>query len=88
MTKAQSKGSQYNVSEINRAIEILGTASTLARELKITPISVYKWRDLKAVPSPENCLKIEKVTRGKVLAKDIRPDLDWERILEGLRNII
>lgn len=31
------------------------------------------------VPSPENCVAIEKATNGAVTRKDLRPH-DWERI--------
>jgi DNA-binding transcriptional regulator YdaS (Cro superfamily) len=31
------------------------------------------------VPSPENCVVIERATGGLVTRKDLRPD-DWERI--------
>ncbi|WP_051908472.1 transcriptional regulator [Candidatus Odyssella acanthamoebae] len=79
---------KFNIDEVKRAIEIVGSANKLAVEIKVSSLTAYRWRDGKSVPSPENCLKIERITRGKVLAKDIRPDLDWERILEELRNIV
>lgn len=79
---------KFNIDAIKKAIEIVGSANKLAVEIKVSSLTAYRWRDGKSVPSPENCLKIEKVTEGKVLAKDIRPDLNWERIREELRNII
>jgi DNA-binding transcriptional regulator YdaS (Cro superfamily) len=82
------KNNQYNRDMIKRAINMFGSSNRLALELKVTVITVYKWRDGKAVPSPENCLKIEKVTNGQVKARDIRPDLDWERIIENLKRTI
>ena len=83
--KKTDKSFMYNVDEIKRAIEIMGSTHKLSTELKVTASTAYKWRDGLSVPSPENCLRIEKITKGKVLAKDIRPELDWGKIKEDLR---
>lgn len=85
--QSPDKLSQYDINQIMKAIDIVGSASRLAIELKVTVLTVYKWRDGKSVPSPESCLKIEKVTRGQVKARDIRPNLDWERIIENLQQM-
>jgi DNA-binding transcriptional regulator YdaS (Cro superfamily) len=52
-----------------RAIEIAGGASALARLLDITPQAVGQWR----VVPPERVLQVERIT--KVSRHDLRPDV-------------
>ena len=64
---------------ITKAIEIVGSASALARELEVTPQAVCFWRDgLRRIPA-EKCYAIESATGGLVTRKDLRPH-DWREI--------
>ncbi|MBW8308025.1 MAG: helix-turn-helix domain-containing protein [Candidatus Paracaedibacteraceae bacterium] len=59
------------------AFYFFGTNTALAKALNVTLGTVHKWLNYKSVPKPENCLKIEEATGGKVKARDIRPNYDW-----------
>jgi DNA-binding transcriptional regulator YdaS (Cro superfamily) len=54
------------------------SATELARLLSVNPDQVRQWRHRYEgrVPSPANCVLIEKATQGAVTRKDLRPD-DW-----------
>jgi DNA-binding transcriptional regulator YdaS (Cro superfamily) len=62
------------------------SAAEFATSLGFHEGQVRQWRHGYAagsgkprVPSPENCVVIERATGGLVTRKDLRPD-DWERI--------
>lgn len=65
----------YNIDAIMKAIALVGSISRLAIETKVTRVSVTKWKNGKAIPTLENCLRIQQVTNGQVQATDIRPEL-------------
>ncbi len=70
-----------NTDQIKRAIEYAGTILKLAIMIKCEPTLISKWKNGKLNPSPINCLRIEKATKGLVRAKDILPDYDWENVI-------
>jgi DNA-binding transcriptional regulator YdaS (Cro superfamily) len=53
-------------------------ATELAQRLEVNPDLLRQWRHRYKgrVPSPSNCVLIEKVTGGKVTRQRLRPD-DW-----------
>lgn len=72
---------EYNIEEIKRAVEIIGSVARLAGIIEVSGTTLYKWMWGQAVPDPINCLKIQKATKGKVKAKDIRPDYEWDKVI-------
>ena len=68
----------YNIEAIEQAAQLFGSLSKLALALNITYGSVFKWAHGQSVPSPLSCMKIEKVTKGKIKKEDIRPHFDWD----------
>ncbi|MCP1679434.1 transcriptional regulator [Kerstersia gyiorum] len=70
---------------IELAISVLGSASSLARILGVTPQAVCFWRDGKRSIPIEHCAAIERATNGAVTRKDLRPD-DWHRIWPELAH--
>ncbi|HCV3140837.1 TPA: helix-turn-helix domain-containing protein [Acinetobacter baumannii] len=68
---------------LTKAIQIVGSKSALARELKITPWALSKW-NFEKIPEAR-CLPIEKITDGKVTAEELRPDINWMYI-RALKN--
>lgn len=60
------------MSGIERAVEVSGSQSALARSLKVKPQSVQEWVT-RGYPPAERVLKIEEITG--VSRHDLRPDL-------------
>ena len=60
---------------IDKAIAIVGTQSSLARKLGISPQAVAQWRSGARRIPVEQAVAIEKATAGKVTARALRPDL-------------
>ena len=69
---------KYNLAAIQKAIEVVGGASTLAKKVDVTYQTVIFWKNGKYMPNALNCVKIEKATDGKVKRDDILPDYPWE----------
>ena len=63
---------------LEKAVEIAGSKSALARNLGITPWALSKW-NFDKIPK-ERCLAIEELTCSKVKAEQLRPDINWEFI--------
>ena len=62
---------------IQKACEIAGGQSAMARLLGVKPPSVNEWiKGGRPVPA-ERCPAIEKATQGAVRCEDLRPDVDW-----------
>lgn len=66
---------------IDKAIQIVGGKSSLARAIGVSPQMVSQWaRAVKPKPIPvTRCIAIEQATGGEVTRKDLRPD-DWHLI--------
>jgi DNA-binding transcriptional regulator YdaS (Cro superfamily) len=62
------------MSAIQRAIEVAGGLSALAKALNVKPQVVYNWRDRNRVPA-ERCGDIERATDGRITSHDLRPDV-------------
>lgn len=61
---------------LEQAFDILGNPAQLAYGLKITPWAVYKWNV--NCPPKERCLDIQDLTKDKVTAEQLRPDINWD----------
>jgi len=59
---------------LERAIEILGSQSALARALDVKPQSVQQWLAAGQVPT-KRIRAIELATSGKVKRHELRPDI-------------
>ncbi len=68
----------HDVQAIKKAADICGSLSKLAIAIGANYTSVFKWAHGKTVPTPLNCMRIEKATRGKVKKEEIRPNFDWK----------
>lgn len=66
---------------LQRAIDIVGSGSELARRLGLTPWAVNKWNP-EQVPA-DRCLAIEQATEGRVKAEELRPDINWQYIRQN-----
>jgi len=75
------KNERFDYSKIREAAGILGSGLKLANALHISQALIYRWMTGAAQPSPIACLRIQKATGGKVRARDILPDYDWDNIL-------
>lgn len=60
---------QAKLTSLQNAIEVVGTASELARRLGIKPAAVLQW---KRVPA-ERCLEVERLTG--ISRHELRPDI-------------
>ena len=58
---------------LEKAVEIVGSEAELARLLGITKSAVNQWKK-RQIP-PRHVMKIEHLTRRKVLRYELRPDL-------------
>lgn len=76
----KNKINRYNVEAIKQAIQIIGSAPKLARDLNVTYQTVIFWKNGRVAPNPLNCVKIEKATNGKVKREDILPDYPWDEL--------
>ncbi len=72
---------KYNVEKVKKAVEIIGSISRLAGIIEVSQTTLYKWTWGTATPDPINCLKIQKATGGKIKARDILPDYEWDKVL-------
>ena len=60
---------------IMKAIKIFGGTIKLAEALDIAPSSVSCWlRNRKSI-CPERAIQLEKITKGAVMRKELRPDM-------------
>jgi DNA-binding transcriptional regulator YdaS (Cro superfamily) len=60
-----------------RAAEIVGSISQLARVCGVTPSAAQQW-DKNGVPA-KHCVKIEQAAEGQVTRYELRPDVFGER---------
>ena len=66
---------------LDKAIQLFGGLSALAKAIDVSSARLGNWR-LRSVPI-EYCLAIETATVGGVSRKDLRPD-DWHKIWPDL----
>ena len=58
---------------LQKACELAGSPSALAKQLGITPTAVFKWLKRDKVPA-ERVLQIERLTNGVIHRSSLRPD--------------
>lgn len=68
----------FNSEEIKKAVSLLGNRNELARAINVSYQTVSDWINGKKTPSPENCMKVERVTDGKIKARDILPPSSYD----------
>ncbi|WP_286936159.1 YdaS family helix-turn-helix protein [Achromobacter sp. UBA4530] len=67
-----------------RACDIAGGQSALARILKVTPVSVHEWVNLKRPLPSEHCPLIEEATG--VLCEELLPSFRWDVLRKPKRQ--
>ena len=60
---------------ICQAVDILGSNNALAEKLGVHPSLVSNWKTGRRTVAPVHCKAIQRLTKGKVKAKDLRPDV-------------
>ena len=64
---------------LSKAIDHVGTASSLAGRLGVTRQAVLGWvKGERPIPEAK-CRAIEILTEGAVTCESLRPDVDWRR---------
>ncbi|MFT3720397.1 transcriptional regulator [Pseudorhodoferax sp.] len=67
---------------VEKAAEVLGSQTALAKLCGVTRGSVSQWKgEGRRVPA-EHCPLIEKATGGVVRCEDLRPDMRWHVLRE------
>lgn len=61
---------------LEKAIDVLGTASALARAIGVAESLPAMWKQRGRIPA-EHCPSIEKATNGAVACEELRPDVAW-----------
>lgn len=68
------------MSAINEAVDIMGSQAALARRLHISASTVNEWvQGARQVPTAQ-CVRVERITQGRVTADALRADVNWLRI--------
>lgn len=62
---------------IQKAIDLTGSATSLAKSLGVTVQAVCFWRDGKRLFPADLCIKLECVTSRVITCEELRPDVDW-----------
>jgi DNA-binding transcriptional regulator YdaS (Cro superfamily) len=62
---------------IKQVVKQFGGPSKLAVTLGVTPQAVCFWRDGKRRFPAEQCMVIERISKGAWRCEQLRPDLDW-----------
>lgn len=60
-----------------------GSATALAKQLRIPISLVSMWANGSRLVPAERCMAIERATRGKVTVRMLRPDLSWRPYRSG-----
>lgn len=71
---------------LERAINIVGSVTELAKKLGISQSAVSNWKARGFVPL-DFCHPIEIATKSKVRCEEIRPDVTWIRDYMGAGDI-
>jgi len=61
-----------NISPLQRAVDIAGNQSALARKINVKQAHVWYWLKTGSVPA-DHCIAIEKATNGRVTRYELRP---------------
>jgi DNA-binding transcriptional regulator YdaS (Cro superfamily) len=60
---------------LNKAVVLLGGVVILSEELGIHHTNISKWLHTDVEVPIKHAIKIEQLTKGKIKAKDLRPDI-------------
>lgn len=60
---------------IKLAVELLGSNNALAEKLGVSAAAVSMWKNGERQVGPKHCKAIERLTKRKVKAADLRPDV-------------
>lgn len=69
----------FSMNKFNDVIDIYGSPTKTAEAIGASLQAVCFWRDGDREINPKMCVKIEKITGGKVTRQDLRPD-DWSEL--------
>jgi DNA-binding transcriptional regulator YdaS (Cro superfamily) len=61
---------------VQRAVDLLGSQSALARAVGKSQPAIYKWTHGKSLPTWQNAIAIERATGGRVTRHEVRPDIE------------
>lgn len=75
MQTPQVKSMRTNTDALERAVEIAGNQSKLAEALGVKQQHVWNWLNRDKKLPFERAVAIERFTKGKVTAYELRPDL-------------
>ena len=82
MFSSANLGGMNAIHPVRKAVDIVGSATELAKRLGVTPPSIHQWiSGFRRVPA-ERCPLIERATGGAVRCEELRPDVDWA-VLRG-----
>lgn len=65
------------MNHIQRAVDLKGGYTRLAKIVGVTPQAVRFWRDAQRRIPAEVCIVIDRETCGAVTCEQLRPDVDW-----------
>lgn len=71
-----------DVEAVKKVVGMFGSMGILSRALEVSTNTVFNWCHGKTSPSPLICMRIEILTDGKVKARDILPDFEWEKYIK------
>lgn len=70
------------MTHLQKAIDAVGNASKLARELGVTPQAVIFWKNGERRVPAEHCPAIERLSG--VRCEDLRPDVEWSVLRQAV----
>lgn len=71
---------------MNRACDILGSKSALARAVGVKPPTVQQWCNGERPVPPKKCIEIERATDRKVRVEELLPGYDWAFIRSSVQG--
>jgi len=69
------KATAKHLKELEKAFELFGTQTDLAKKLKRTASSISLWYAKRTLVPFEIAIKLEKMSKGKISALQLRPDI-------------
>ena len=74
--KKTDSGREENIA-MRKAINFFGGIIQTSDNLKVDRSQVSRWLHKRRIIPIKHALQIEDLTKGKIKAKDLRPDLKW-----------
>lgn len=69
------KATSKHLKELEKAFELFGTQTELAKKLKRTASSISLWYAKRTRVPFDMAIKLEKMSKGKISALELRPDI-------------